>query len=192
MRAPFKLALVAIVVFTLALALAEVGLPGYSHRIHPLALRGASGLPGALWFNFGAFVLPGLCLVAAGQGLRAAAGKKGWGLRVGLTLVQLSALAFALQGVLPLDPDRLDAGASRQHALAWALWWIAFVPGALLTLFARRGAGFTAACLLVAVGVPVLAVLAPIDAWTGIEQRLGVALWLGWWLLAARRLAVHP
>ena len=74
----------------------------------------------------------------------------------------------------------------RLHALAWMLWWIAFVPGALLlAVRARRGAGFAVACLSAAVLVPLLAVLAPVDAWVGLAQRLAFALWLGWWLLAA-------
>lgn len=187
MRKPTLLALAAFALFALALLLAGVGLPEYSHRLHPVALRGASGLPGAWLFNLGASLLPGACLVLAGHSLRVALGDARWGARIGLTLAQLSALAFALQGALPLDLEHLDAGASRLHALAWALWWIAFVPGALLLgVFARRGAGFAAACLLAAGLLPALAVLAPVAGWVGLEQRLAFFLWLLWWLLAAR------
>lgn len=78
----------------------------------------------------------------------------------------------------------------RLHALMWMLWWIAFVPAMLLlALGARRGAGFAVACLSVAVLVPLLAVLAPVDAWVGLAQRLAFGLWLGWWLLAAAMLS---
>lgn len=187
MRKPILLAAAALLLFALALMAAGVGLPEYSHRLHPVALRGASGLPGAWLFNLGAFLLPGACLVLVGRDLSAALGDARWGARIGMTLIQLSALAFALQGALPLDLEHPDAGASRLHALVWALWWIAFVPGALLLgVFARRGAGFAAACLLAAGLMPVLAVLAPVDGWVGLEQRLAFALWLGWWLLAAK------
>ena len=60
MKSPFKLALASALLFAVALLLARVGLPEYSHRLHPVALRGASGLPGAMLFNAGAFLLPGL------------------------------------------------------------------------------------------------------------------------------------
>ncbi|WP_051246514.1 DUF998 domain-containing protein [Thermomonas fusca] len=180
------LAALAALSFTLALLLAAVGLPEYSHRIHPVALRGASGLPGAMLFNAGAFLLPGIALLLASQALRPSLAKRGWAARIGLTLAQLSALAFGLQGALPLDASGQDEHAMRLHALMWMLWWIAFVPAMLLlALGARRGAGFAVACLAAGLLVPLLAVLAPVDAWVGLAQRLAFALWLGWWLLAA-------
>lgn len=190
MRAPFKLALVAAALLAIALLLAPLGVFEYSHRLHPVALRGATGLPGAWLFNVGAFLLPGTCLVLVGQALRGALHDARWGARIGLTLIQLSALAFALQGALPLDLDHMDTGTSRLHALVWALWWIAFVAGALLLgLSVRRGWLFAAACLAVAMLLPLLGVLAPVDGWVGFEQRLALALWFGWWLLAARSLS---
>lgn len=185
-RTALVFAVLAIILFAISLLLAQLGLPEYSHRVHPVALRGASGLPGAMLFNAGAFLLPGIALLLASRALRPALGGRGWAARIGLTLVQLSALAFALQGALPLDASGGDAQAMRLHALVWMLWWIAFVPGGLLlALRAGRGAGFAAACVAAAVLVPLLAVLAPVDAWVGLAQRLAFALWLGWWLLAA-------
>lgn len=190
MKKPVLLAAVAFALCATALVLAGVGLPEYSHRLHPVALRGATGLSDAWLFNVTAFVLPGLFLAWAGQSLGAALREGRWGARIGLTLVQLSALAFALQGALPLDPEHLDTGASRLHAVAWALWWIAFVPGTLLlALSAKRGLGFAAACLAEAVLLPLFGVLAPVDGWVGFEQRLALALWFCWWLLAARSLS---
>lgn len=189
MKKPILLTAVAISLFAVALALAGVGLPEYSHRLHPVGLRGATGLPDARLFNAIAFILPGLCLAWTGQRLGVALRDGRWGARIGLTLVQLSALAFALQGVLPLDPEHLDAGASRLHAMAWALWWIAFVPGALLlAVSAQRGFGFAASCVAVALLLPLFGVVAPVDGWVGFEQRLAFALWFFWWLLAARTL----
>lgn len=177
----------AIALFALALVLARVGLPGYSHDLHPVALRGASGLPFAFAFNLSAFVLPGALLLWTGQRMRDALADAGWLARIGNVLVQLSALAFAAQGMLPLDPGDVDAVASRLHALAWMLWWIAFVPGALLLAFAaKRGGGFALACLIAALMVPLIAVFAPIGLWVGLAQRLVFGLWFGWWLVAAR------
>ena len=179
-------AAVAMVLFFLALLLANRGLPEYSHLLHPVALRGATGLPGALWFNLGAFVLPGLLLVWVGQSLRDAWVDAGWLARIGCVLAQLSALAFALQGVLPLDQQGVDAAASRLHVLMWMLWWIAFVPGALLLALGQRQLCWLAV-MSVAIGVlvPLLAVWAPIGAWVGLEQRLAFVLWFAWWLLAS-------
>lgn len=190
LRAGLAWAGVAIGLFTLSLLLARLGLPEYSHRVHPVALRGASGLPGAMLFNAGAFLLPAIALLLASQALRPSLAGQGWAARIGLTLAQLSALAFGLQGALPLDASGQDEHAMRLHALMWMLWWIAFVPAMLLlALGARRGAGFAAACVAAAVLVPLLAVLAPVDAWVGLAQRLAFALWLGWWLLAAAMLS---
>lgn len=185
-RAAVPLVLLALASFALALLLAGAGLPEYSHRLHPVALRGATGLPGAMPFNAAAFLLPGIALLLASHALQPTLAARGWTARIGLTLAQLSALAFALQGALPLDARELDGDASRLHALAWMIWWIAFVPAmALLAVGARRSAGFAVACLLAGALVLVLAVLAPVGAWVGLAQRLAFAAWFGWWLYAA-------
>lgn len=187
MNSAFKLALAALFLFVMALLLANAGLPGYSHQVHPVSLRGTAGLPWAFAYNVLAFMVPGALLMWAGQRVRQAWPDAGWAARIGIVLVQLSALAFAAQGVVPLDPNDTDATASRLHALAWMLWWIAFVPGTLLlAVGARRGVGFALACLAAAVLVPLLAVFAPIGLWVGIAQRLAFLLWFGWWLLASR------
>ena len=181
---------IAAALFVLALVIANRGVPEFSHLIHPLALRGSAGLPWAFGFNLLAFVLPGALLVCAGFRLRRGLGDAGWLARIGIVLVQLSALAYAAQGMLPMDPDDADSSATRLHVLAWMLWWIAFVPGALLLgIGAKRGIGFALTCVAAAVLVPLLAVLAPIGLWVGIAQRLAFALWFGWWLPAGSSVA---
>lgn len=175
--------------FVVGLFMANFGLPEYSHLLHPVGLRGATGVPYAMAFNLLLFVVPGVLLAISGQQIRGALRDAGWLVRIGIVLVQLSAFAFAMQGLVSLDPTDLDAAMSRLHSLAWMLWWIAFVPGALLlALGARRGAVFTLLSLSAAVSVPVIAVLAPIGLWVGVAQRLAFALWFGWWLFAAGRL----
>ena len=187
MTSPFKLSAAALALFAGALLAARSGLPEYAHRLHPVGLRGAIGMPWAFAFNLFAFVLPGVLLLWAGQRLRDALGDAGWLARIGSVLVQLSALALAAQGVLPPDAGDSDATASRLHALAWMLWWIAFVPGVLLlAVGARRGIGFSLACLLAGLLVPLLAVFAPVGSWVGLAQRLAFATWFGWWLVASR------
>ena len=185
-----RLAVGAAVLFAGVLLLANIGVPEYSHLVHPVALRGTAGLPRAFAFNLLVFVLPGALLAWSGQRLRGVMGDAGWLARIGLVLVQLSALAFAAQGLLPLDPSDTDSTASRLHVLAWMLWWIAFVPGSmLLAIGARRGVGFALGSAGIGALVPIIAVLAPIGPWVGIAQRLAFALWFGWWLLAAWRLS---
>lgn len=185
-RRAFAWALLAMSAFMVTLLLASIGLPEYSHRIHPVALRGASGLPGAMLFNIGAFLLPGACLSLVAHILRNGLHRDGWLVRIGLVLAQLSALAYGAQGLLPMTFGEIDGPANRLHVLAWMLWWIAFVPAMLLlALGARRGPLFAAACLLVGVLVPALAVLVPIGPWVGLAQRLAFGLWFGWWGLAA-------
>lgn len=182
------LAWLALVSFVAGLLLASIGLPEYSHQMHPVGLRGAAGLPCALAFNLLLFVVPGMLLAIAGQGLRSRMRDAGWLAGIGLVLVQLSAVAFAMQGLMPLDQMDLDASTSRLHALAWMLWWIAFVPGALLlALGARRGGMFALASLAAALLVPLIAVFAPIGLWVGVAQRLAFGVWFGWWVLATRR-----
>lgn len=189
-RRAIRLAIAAGGCFAVALLLANVGVPEYSHRVHPVALRGTAGLPWAFAFNALAFVLPGGLLAASGMSLRAGLRDAGWLARIGVVLVQWSALAFAAQGLLPLDPNDADSHASRLHALAWMLWWIAFVPGTLLlAVGARRGIGFAPGSVAIGLLLPIVAVLAPIGLWVGLAQRLAFALWFAWWLLAAWRLS---
>jgi hypothetical protein len=181
------LAWIALALFALALALANVGVPAYSHWVHPVALRGTAGLPWATGFNLLAFVLPGALLAWSGVRLRHAVHEAGWLARIGVVLVQLSALAFAAQGLSPLDAEGADATASRLHALAWMLWWIAFVPGVLLlAIGARRGVAFALACVFAGLLVPLVAAFAPIGLWVGLAQRFAFATWFAWWLVAGR------
>ena len=187
-RAPRMAAWLATGLFVVAL-LAFGALPdGYSHRLHPVALLGATGMPRAAAFNLLAFVVPGLLAAWTAWSLReampAAAGPAS---RIGARLVSLAALAFAAQGAVALDPADLDAGGTRLHAVAWMLWALAFTAGVLALAWGaarggRRGdalrhglAGAMVACFALFAG----AVFAP-----AIAQRIAYATWFGWLLLA--------
>lgn len=171
--------------FALAVAGFGAASPDFGQLRHPVALLGARGEPHALAFNLAGFALPGLLLAWRAVALRAGRGAARWPVRIGLQLAMLSALAFAAQGALPLDPTDLLAPASRLHASAWMLWWVAFVPGALLLAAAAPrgrllGVAFAVLVPLVALGGASL-VPAPL------AQRVAFALWFGWWLLPAGR-----
>jgi hypothetical membrane protein len=164
-------------------------LDGYSHQAHPAGLLGAAGIPRAMAFNLLAFVLPGALAAWLAWRLRTRLPADApFSARIGLQLVLLSALAFASQGVLPLDPRDLDAHATRLHASAWMLWWIAFVPGVLLLAMAalrarsRRVMAFVVHLLA---AVSVIGFALPAERWlgAGIAQRLAFAAWFGWLVL---------
>lgn len=158
--------------------------PDFEQLRHPVALLGARGEPDALAFNLLGFVLPGLMLGWLAWRWREANGNSGFGFRLGLQLVLLSALAFTAQGLLPLDPANLLAPASRLHALAWSAWWVAFLPGAVLVAVgAGRGAG-PALLLVLAMLVVVLVVAAGSLLPAPLAQRLAFAGWFAWWCLA--------
>lgn len=175
---------------TFALAVTAFGhtLDGYVQSLHPVALLGATGVARATAFNLLAFVLPGALAACQVWALRTALpGEAPGAERIGLQLLLLSALAFALQGLLSLDPRDLDAHASRLHATAWMLWWIAFVPGALLSALAAwraRRLSSSIVHLLAALLVACFALLAERWLAPAIAQRLAFAAWFGWLLLA--------
>ncbi len=166
-------------------------LEGYSQTLHPIALLGAQGIAHAPVFNLVGFVLPGLLLAFVGWRLREAQSANApWSLRIGAWLVMLSALAFAMQGVLRLDPQDLEAVVSRLHASVWTLWWVAFAAGAILIAIGRwRGSdsplpawtGVLAATVLV-----MLALLGPLVMPAAIAQRAAFTVWFLWWLALAR------
>lgn len=178
-----RLPWLAALLFFAAVAGFGMASPDYAQLAHPVALLGARGEPHALAFNLLGFLAPGVILAWCAFAWRSAAAADGWMARIGLQLAMLSALAFAAQGLLPLDPYNLLAPASRLHALAWTLWWVAFVPGALLlaAAFPRgRLAGLACALLLPACALYGVALMP-----AALAQRVAFTLWFGWWLLIA-------
>ncbi len=162
---------------------------GYSHAQHPLALLGAAPAPQAGWFNVLAFVFPGLAAAAAAFGLRSALPAARWPARIGAQLMLLAALAFAAQGLLPLDAAELDGAQNGRHASAWMAWLIAAgAGGAGLASGLRRLApwqGLARVSLAVAVFLPLFALVLPQLVPAGIAQRLAFLLWFGWTICAA-------
>ena len=144
---------------------------GFSHTDHPVALLGAQGIARAMGFNALGFVVPGLLVAAAALELRGVLDRRGWPARIGAHLLLLSALGFAAQGLLPLDPGDLDAPSSRLHATVWSLWWIAFLPGIALLAIRSRG------LLISGLGALALAAVAAVVLPPGLAQRVAMSLW---------------
>ena len=181
----------AAIVFVAALLGFGLALPGYSQIAHPVAVLGAKGVPHATGFNLLGFMMGGVLAAIAALGLRRRLpDDAGWPLRVGAQLILLSALGFAAMGVLPLDPEDLDNPASSLHATAWMLWWVAFVPGALLVALGLRGRApwrtLARASVIAALLVLFVAMLAVELMPAGVAQRLGYLGWLAWLWTASR------
>lgn len=173
-------------VFAAALLAFGTVLEGYAHGVHPVGLLGATGIPRAQAFNLFGLVLPGALAALLAWRQRAALPDASALLaRLGGWMVLLSALAFAAQGVWSLDASDLDARASRLHAVAWTLWWVAFVPGAALLAWSAWGRAprriATGLVHAAAAGL-VLAFAALLAAQLGaaISQRLAYAVWFAW------------
>src|SRR6478672_13378573 len=155
--------------------------PDYSHLLHSPALLGAMGMPDAFAWNLLGFVVPGLLATVALQDLHGALRADGTGIigRVGATVLLLSALAFAAQGLVSLQLGRaLDAGPARLHIAAWMLWWLAALAGfVLLAAGSLRRPAFAAATLLVAVVMLVALHATALPLAGGLRERIALAAW---------------
>lgn len=159
-------------------------LEGFRHDVWPVAVLGASGVPRATTFNLCAYLLPGLLAAFVAHRARVALPpSSGADARIGWTLALLAALAFAAQGLLPLEASAADAGGGRLHGAAWAAWGIAFTAAAVsLALASARRARWPAALAHLGAGALVSGfgwlsgalVAAPL------AQRLAFAAWLAW------------
>ena len=186
--------------FVVALLGFGAAIDGFSHALHPMALLGARGAPHWWGFDLFGFVLPGLLawwvLVRIGRASEstttsadAAVAKSGrhWSTGIGWTLCALSALAFALQGALPVDAEKgLGYGLGRLHVAAWTVWWIAFVAGAvLLAIGAQQMRVVRVVTLVVAAIVLGFAMLVVIPGAPALGQRIACVAWFGWvWWMA--------
>ncbi len=166
---------------------------GFSHRSHPLAWLGAVGMPDAMAFNLAAFVTAGVLAAVSLWSLRSALPADArWSARIGAQLVMLSALAFAAQGVLPLDPEDPDGAATAAHGLAWTLWWVTYAVGGLAVASGvRRSAGlrrgFAAVTVAVSFAIPAFALWAPLWMPNAFAQRVAFVLWFAWIVWIAGR-----
>lgn len=171
----------------LALLGFAAALPAFSHVQHPPGLLGAQGVPNAAAFNALGFVVPGLLAAWTFVRLRMRA-PDGRMAGIGAWMLAISALAFAAQGLWPLDPNDLDGAVSQRHATAWMLWWLAFVPGTVLLGLGVWTMWPRAATTFIAAGVLVVLLNALPTAWLAgpLAQRLVLLVWLACVVLASR------
>ena len=189
------LAVPAALLFTLASAVFATRIDDYSHVLHPVSLLGAMQMPSRWAFNLAAFIVPGVLVAGVALRLRdrmsllSADGRTlQFTARVGAQLWLISALAFAVQGVVPLDMSDLDGVRSGRHAAAWMVWWIAFLAGGVAwTIGTRanlRSRQLARVSLWAALSLPVLALVLPRLLLPGLTQRLAFGLWFAWSIYA--------
>jgi hypothetical membrane protein len=182
----------AMATFFAAAAVCGALLDGYSHREQPLASLGAAGVPHALAFNTCAFVLPGLSVAVVLWMMRSAMpAKAGWRMRIGMQLAVLSALAFAAQGVFPLNANDLGGQANALHALAWTLWWISFATAGILLAFGGMSHGFRWSAAVSAMAVLVFSLPPWPGAMAAFSPRCAYVVWFAW-VAVAPRLITRP
>ncbi len=178
---------IALLLFLAAAIVCGAMLDGYSHREQPLASLGAAGVPGALAFNICAFLLPGLSVAAALWMMRSPMpATVDLRTRVGTQLTVLSALAFATQGLLPLNANDLTDPANALHALAWTLWWIAFAAGGVLIASGGLSKSFRWTAAVSAIVVLILALPPWPGAMAAFAPRLAYVAWFVWVAVAPR------
>lgn len=170
--------------FAIALLAFAARVAEYRHVLHPPALLGASGMPDAFAWNLLGFLVPGVLAAIALQGLHGALRLAGAGgiARIGATVLLLSALAFAAQGLLPLRLGQaVDAGPARWHVLMWMAWWLAALAGfVLLAAGLRRRPVLAIATLLAAVAIAVALHAQSVPLAGGLRERVALAAWFGW------------
>jgi hypothetical protein len=159
-------------------------------------LLGARGVPGAQPWNALGYVAPGLLVALFAIALQRPLAASGVGAvgRIGGWLLMLSGIAFAAQGLLPLEPRLLDGADSKAHVAAGMLSLVAWLPSSVLL---PTGVRSNPAWRPAVVGGPLLAVAAiaalalPPEAWhaiavgPGVVQRLGLGAQFAWPALAA-------
>jgi hypothetical protein len=174
--------------FAASIAAFGAAFDAFSQLRHPVAALGASGVAHALAFNLAAFVVPGALAAFVAQSMRSRMGGAAYVARLGAQVLTLGALAFAAMGLLPLDSSDLLSAASRLHAAAWTLWWVAFVAGAVLLAVGMRATPHAARSWQVAACAALtllFSIVLPGALPVGLSQRLAFAAWFAAVILMA-------
>lgn len=182
--------------FAGALLFFAARVPGYVHALHPPALLGAAGMPDAFAWNLLGFVVPGLLAALALHGVYTAlrSGGAGGVARVGATLLLISALAFAGQGLVPLRLGQaLDAGPARMHIALWMLWWLSALVGYVALTLGNLRRPTSALAALLAGTIMLLALHATVLPLPGgMRERVALAAWFLWIASASWRATRQP
>lgn len=154
-------------------------------------------MPAALWWNVFGFIVPGLlvaCFALALEGPMRAGGAMRGG-RIGSTLLLLSGVFFAAQGLLPYDLAAPDEHASQWHVTMLSLSFLAFLPATALIAASLRhahawqvlrvGGSLLAAAVLAGLVLPPEHMLPALQGKPALLQRVMLALYFGWMALAA-------
>jgi hypothetical membrane protein len=177
-RAGLHLGWVAGALSAAAIVIAGLGLDGFD----AVGLLGSSLAPRAALFNALGFVAPGLLVaafvVAFEFALPPATATRA--VRIGTGLMLIAAIAFALQGLFPIDPRDLDGPATRRHASLQAVSQLAWIAAAVMLaigLSRARQWRFLTACGLLFACVLLWDLIRPFNGERGWIERGILLLW---------------
>ena len=166
---------------------------GDSPLAYPVSTLGALRVRHAGLFNVLAFDVPGLLMAVVAMALYLRLPASVRMARIGAWTLLFSTLAFAAEGVVPLDLDDLDAATSRLHVMSWSLWWLTSGVGVVLLAWGlqhvRPRRLWSMLALMMGLLVPCLTLGAPAAWGSAVPERLAYLAWFGGWQIAARGLS---
>lgn len=144
--------------FVFAVVAAEFTARGQATPLHLLG-PGMAGL--APWFDGVSFVLPGALLLSFALAVRVAL-PTGWSAGVYASLLMIAAIAFALIGLLPFEPEDAEGARSRLHSAVVMVAILAMLASLPLAAFAvgRRTGGAWSPLLSIAIALALAASIA--------------------------------
>lgn len=191
-RSTVYISLAALLIFIVSLYWSGAQFTGYQHAYMPLETLGDMAFATGIYFNVGAYIVPGslllLCALFMQQDMASA------GQRIATHMLLLSALAFALFGLSPTNsvleqPQWLET----YRGMFWTLWWVAHLAGGLTVFVCSRrlpgwwrGVGIVLTCL-----VPALALFGYLTMPLQIAQRLSMLAWFTGWVWLTWGFSTH-
>lgn len=127
------------VVFGLAVAISAALLPGYQHAQLGVGWLGSAMHPQSWLFNVLGFGIPGFALAGFSIALERRLAPWSRVGRIATSLLLIAGLAFALLGVLPLNPNDIDGPSSSRHAALHGFATLAWSAALVMMAFALRG-----------------------------------------------------
>ena len=170
----------ALVSAALICVVAVLGVESFRLSQHGMGLLAAKNMPhGNVWRLVGHWWIGLLALVPAIATLQAGEREGLRALRMAGYFWIIAAVAYALQGLWPLDLKDLESRNNQLHSVANTVWWLAATAGAVAWALARRGTmPVVFAAVLVILGVVKTLEWLP-DGQRALAGWLQVFGWLG-------------
>jgi hypothetical membrane protein len=175
--------------------------PSYSHVVNTISELGAVGTPHSTAWNVLGFIIPGVLLAIVGATIaRAANVERSLSRTLATVLLTLSGLAVAGQGLMPAEMVNgvadVTSASTRGHFISSLISGAAWAIGALLLVAPMKRNPPWQGLHMVSVALVVLALIASFALRgalpDGLAQRIGNALFCGWFILMSLKLVRLP